>query len=239
MPGLGTVINVAAIILGGMIGRFGKRWLSERCQETITRGMGVCVIFVAIAGALEEMLTLDGRDIVSGGSLMLVVSVAIGALIGEILDIDRRLDSFGEWLKKKTGNQNDRDFMDAFVSSTMTVCIGAMAVVGAVKDGIYGDWSILAAKSMMDFIIILVMSSSMGKGCIFSAIPVALFQGTITLLARLVEPLLTVQALSYLSLVGSVLIFCVGLNLIWKNTIRVANLLPSLIAAVIYALIGL
>lgn len=96
----------------------------------------------------------------------------------------------------------------------MTVCIGAMAIVGAVQDGIYGDYTILAAKALMDFVIILVMASSMGKGCLFSAIPVGVFQGSVTLLARLVEPLLTAGALSNLALVGSVLIFCVGLNLI-------------------------
>jgi len=120
----------------------------------------------------------------------------------------------------------------------MTVCIGAMAVVGAVEDGIHGNYTILAAKALMDFVIILVMASSMGKGCIFSAIPVGIFQGSVTLLARLVEPLLTAVALSNLSLVGSVLIFCVGINLIWKNTIRVANLLPAILVAVAYALLG-
>ena len=117
----------------------------------------------------------------------------------------------------------------------MTVSIGAMAIVGAVEDGIYGDYTVLAAKSLMDFVIILVMASSMGKGCLFSAIPVGILQGSVTLLARLVQPLLTPAALSNLGLVGSALIFCVGLNLIWKKTIRVANLLPALIIAVAYA----
>ena len=125
--------------------------------------------------------------------------------------------------------------MDGFITATMTVSIGAMAIVGAVQDGIYGDYTVLAAKSLMDFVIILVMASSMGKGCLFSAIPVGILQGSVTILARLVQPLLTDTALSNLSLVGSALIFCVGLNLIWKKTIRVANLLPALIVAVVYA----
>ena len=148
------------------------------------------------------------------------------------------MEGFGRWLREKSGNGKDNQFLDAFISATMTVCIGAMAVVGAVEDGVHGNYTILAAKALMDFVIILVMASSMGKGCIFSAIPVGIFQGSVTLLARLVEPLLTVAALSNLSLVGSVLIFCVGVNLIWKNTIRVANLLPALIVAVAYALLG-
>ena len=145
---------------------------------------------------------------------MLVVSMALGCLLGEALDLEGRMERFGLWLRKKSGSEGDNRFLDAFVTATMTVCIGAMAIVGAVQDGIYGDYTILAAKALMDFVIILVMASSMGKGCLFSAIPVGVFQGSVTLLARLVEPLLTAGALSNLALVGSVLIFCVGLNLI-------------------------
>lgn len=238
MIGLGTIINVAAIIAGGAIGIVGGKWLSERCQETLIRAMGVCVMVVGLAGALEKMLSVDGGKLTSGGTMMLVISMAIGALVGEILDLDRRMEGFGRWLREKSGNGKDNRFLDAFITATMTVCIGAMAIVGAVEDGINGNYTILAAKALMDFVIILVMASSMGKGCIFSAIPVGIFQGSVTLLARLVEPLLTVAALDNLSLVGSVLIFCVGVNLIWKNTIRVANLLPALIVAIAYALLG-
>ena len=238
MIGLGTIINVAAIIAGGVIGIVGGKWLSERCQETLIRSMGICVMVVGLAGALEKMLSVDGGKLTSGGTMMLVISMAIGALVGEILDLDRRMEGFGRWLREKSGNGKDNLFLDAFITATMTVCIGAMAIVGAVEDGINGNYTILAAKALMDFVIILVMDSSMGKGCIFSAVPVGIFQGSVTLLARLVEPLLTAAALDNLSLVGSVLIFCVGINLIWKNTIRVANLLPALIVAIAYALLG-
>ena len=238
MIGLGTIINVAAIIAGGVIGIVGGKWLSERCQETLIRSMGICVMVVGLAGALEKMLSVDGGKLTSGGTMMLVISMAIGGLVGEILDLDRRMEGFGRWLREKSGNGKDNLFLDAFITATMTVCIGAMAIVGAVEDGINGNYTILAAKALMDFVIILVMASSMGKGCIFSAVPVGIFQGSVTLLARLVEPLLTGAALDNLSLVGSVLIFCVGINLIWKNTIRVANLLPALIVAIAYALLG-
>ena len=237
MNGLGTIINVAAIIAGGVIGIVGGKWLSERCQETLIRAMGICVMVVGLAGALEKMLSVDGGKLTSGGTMMLVISMAIGGLMGEILDLDRRMEGFGRWLREKSGNGKDNLFLDAFITATMTVCIGAMAIVGAVEDGINGNYTILAAKALMDFVIILVMASSMGKGCIFSAVPVGIFQGSVTLLARLVEPLLTTAALNNLSLVGSVLIFCVGINLIWKNTIRVANLLPALIVAIAYALL--
>ena len=238
MIGLGTLINMVAIVAGGVVGLVGGKWLTERIQETLLRAMGVCVLVVGLAGTMEQMLTLQGGKLVSGGTMMLVVSMALGCLLGEALDLEGRMERFGLWLRKKSGSEGDNRFLDAFVTATMTVCIGAMAIVGAVQDGIYGDYTILAAKALMDFVIILVMASSMGKGCLFSAIPVGVFQGSVTLLARLVEPLLTTGALSNLALVGSVLIFCVGLNLIWKNTIRVANLLPALVVAVVYALLG-
>ena len=117
----------------------------------------------------------------------------------------------------------------------MTVCVGAMAVVGAIQDGLSGDCATLLAKAVLDFVIVLVMAASMGKGCIFSAIPVGVVQGAITLLARLVQPVFTQAALANLSLVGSILVFCVGLNLVWGKKICVANLLPSLLVAVVWA----
>ena len=239
MIGLGTLINVAAIVVGGGIGLAGGKRLSSRAQQTLIRGMAVCVLFVAIGGVMEEMLVVENGALRTRGTLMLVVSIALGGLMGELLDLDRRLEGFGRWLREKSGNGRDSRFLDGFITATMTVSIGAMAIVGAVEDGIHGDYTILAAKSLMDFVIILVMASSLVKGCLFSAIPVGLLQGSVTLLARLVQPLLTPAALSALALVGSALIFCVGLNLLWEKTIRVANLLPALVVAVAYALLGL
>ena len=237
MIGTGTIINVLAIVIGGGIGLVGGKWLNNRTQETLIRGMAVCVLFVAIGGVMSEMLVLENGTITTQGTLMLVISMALGALVGELLNLDGRLEGFGRWLREKSGNSRDTRFLDGFITATMTVSIGAMAIVGAVQDGIYGDYTVLAAKSLMDFVIILVMASSMGKGCLFSAIPVGILQGSVTLLARLVQPLLTEAALSNLSLVGSVLIFCVGLNLIWSKTIRVANLLPALLFAVAFAFV--
>ena len=129
--------------------------------------------------------------------------------------------------------------MDAFVSASFTVCIGAMAIVGAIEDGISGNWSILAAKAVLDLIIIMIMTCAMGKGCIFSAIPVGILQGSVTLLAKLLEPLMTAAALWNLSMIGSILIFCVGVNLIWGKTLRVANMLPAVLFAIIAAFLPL
>ena len=235
MIGLGTIINVVAIIIGGLLGKVFGRFLSKRYQETLNMACGVSVLFLGIAGALEGMLTVEGGSIVSGQSMLIVLSLVIGALLGELINLEDKFESFGAWLKMKTGNAKDKKFVDAFVTASLTVSIGAMAIVGSIEDGIFGDYSILATKAVLDFIIILVMTCSMGKGCAFSAIPVAILQGTVTLLAGFIKPIMTEPALANLSMVGSILIFCVGVNLVWGKKVRVANLLPAIVIAVVMA----
>lgn len=235
MIGLGTIINTAAIILGGVAGGlFGKR-LTERYQDTLMKASGLCVIFLGIAGALEKMFTIQDGVVVSGGTMMMIASFAIGSLIGEWINIEYHMNRFGEWLKIKTGNSKDKIFVDAFVTASLTVCVGAMAVVGSIQDGILGDYHTLIMKAILDFVIICVMTASMGKGCAFSAIPVALFQGSITILAKGIEPIMTEPALNNLSLVGSMLIFCVGVNLIGEKKFKVANMLPAIVIAVLWS----
>lgn len=235
MAGLGTIINSAAIIVGGVFGLLFGKILNERIHDSLQKASGICVLFIGIAGAMEGMLKLSGSSLSAGRSMLIVASLALGALVGEILNIEHGFERFGEWLKVKTGNAKDKSFVEGFVTASLTVCIGAMAVVGSIKDGISGDYSILATKAILDFIIIMVMTCSLGKGCIFSAIPVAVFQGLMTALARLIKPLMTDGALANLSLIGSTLIFCVGVNLVWGKRIKVANLLPSLVFAVAIA----
>jgi len=174
-------------------------------------------------------------SLASGRSMFIVLCLAIGTVIGELLRIEDGFERFGAWLKIKTGNARDARFVDAFVTCSLTVCIGAMAIVGAIQDGVMGDYSTLAVKSVLDFIIVAVMTSSMGKGCAFSAIPIFAFEGGITLLARLIAPVMTEAAIANLSLVGSILIFCVGVNLVWGKKVRVANMLPAVLLAVLAA----
>ena len=235
MPGMGTIINTAAILAGGLFGSLFGRFLSENAQDTLTKVCGVSTLFIALAGALEKMLAVENGVIVSGGTMLIIGCLAIGAFVGELLNIEDAFERFGQWLKVRTGNARDKGFVDAFVTASLTVCIGAMAIVGSIQDGIAGDYSILATKAILDLIIIMVMTCSMGRGCVFSAIPVAMIQGSITALAGLVKPLMTDAALANLSLVGNVLIFCVGINLVWGKKIRVANLLPAVVVAVIAA----
>lgn len=239
MIGLGTIINCIAILAGGILGLLFGRFLKNEMQDSLTKACGISTIFIAMAGALESMLRIEQDSLVSTGSLLIVSCLALGTLIGELLNIENLFERFGEWLKCKTGNAKDNRFIEAFVVASLTVCIGAMAIVGAIEDGISGDFSILATKAVLDLIIIMVMTCAMGKGCIFSAIPVGIFQGSITLLARFISPIMTQEALSNLSMIGSILIFCVGVNLVWGKKIRVANMLPAVVLAVLIAFIPL
>ena len=237
MVGLGTLINTVGIVLGGLAGYFFGRLLKERHQKSLTCACGISVMFIGTAGAMEGMLTVNDGVINSGQAMLVTICIALGTLIGEIINIEGLFERFGEWLKIKTGNAKDQEFVNAFVTASLTVCIGAMAIVGAIQDGILGDWSILATKSVLDFIIIMVMTCSLGKGCVFSAIPVLLFEGLITACASFLRPIMTGLAMDYLSMIGSILIFCVGLNLVWGRKVRVANMLPAVVVAVIAAFI--
>lgn len=228
---MGSLINTISIIAGGLIGMVVGRAFSEDQQEALTKACGISVLFIAIAGAMEGMLRVEGGQIASGKSMLVVLCLAVGTLIGELIGIEKGFVTFGEWLKIRTGNSGDAQFVNAFVTASLTVCIGAMAIVGSIQDGVTGDYSTLAVKSVLDLIIVAVMTSSLGKGAAFSAIPILLFEGSITLLAKLIALLMTEAAIAYLSLIGSVLIFCVGLNLVFDRKLRVANMLPAVFLA--------
>lgn len=235
MYGLGTLINMVAIIIGGLLGILFGKFLKEQHQDSLTKVCGVCTLFIGIAGALEGMLSVADGGIKSGGAVLIIGCLAIGTLIGELLNIEGLFERFGEWLKIKTGSSKDKRFVEGFVTASLTVSIGAMAIVGAIQDALEADISVLVTKAILDLIIIMVMTSSMGKGCIFSAIPVSLLQGCVTALAILIKPLMTEAALGNLSMIGSILIFCVGVNLVWGKKVRVANMLPAIVFAVIAA----
>ncbi|MCD7955569.1 MAG: DUF554 domain-containing protein [Lachnospiraceae bacterium] len=234
MVGTGTLINVAAIVAGGLIGLAGKKRMNDRLQETMMKATGICTMFIGIAGTLEKMLTVTDGTVSSQGSLMIIASFALGSLVGEGLNIEQAIERFGEWIKRRSGNGDDASFVNAFVTASFTVCIGAMAIVGSIQDGIQGDPTTLMMKAILDFLIIMVMTASLGKGCIFSAIPVGIFQGTITLLASVLAPLMTEGTLNSISLVGSMLIFCVGVNLVWERKLKVANMLPAIVVAAVW-----
>lgn len=245
MIGLGTIVNAAAIMAGGLGGLVTRRFLKERYQETVTKAIGFAIIVMALGSTLSQMFViklseaegqLDGSLEIQG-TMMMIISLAAGALLGEFINLDYWFERFGGWLRDKTGNQEDSRFIDAFVSSFLTVCVGAMAVIGAIQDGVSGNHDTLYAKAILDLIIIMMMTASLGRGCVFSVVPVVFLQGTVTLLARQAAPFMTEAAVSNISLVGNVLILCVGVNLIWPKTIRVANVLPAIVIAVVFAML--
>ena len=238
MIGLGTLYNALGVVFGGLLGLLIGQRLSEDFHETLLKVTGVAVFVLGIAGTLEKMLVVPGSHVESHGSMMLILRLVIGTVIGELLKIEEGFERLGTWLKEKTGNQGDTSFVDAFMTTALTICIGAMAVVGAVQDGLTGDTSTLLAKAILDMVIVLVLTVSKGKGAIFAVVPLVILQGLITLLAHLIAPIMTPQALSNLSLVGSSLILCVGINLIWGKRIKVANLLPAVLIAIIWAFVG-
>ncbi len=242
MPGLGTIINVCCIVAGGLVGLVGKRFISQQLQDALLKACGLSVIFLGLGGALEKMLTVataaDGTAVLSsGGTMMILVSLAAGSAIGEAIDLDARFEALGNWLREKTGSSGDATFVDGFVTASLTVCIGAMAIVGSIQDGISGDYTTLALKGAIDAVCICAMAASMGKGVVFSALPVGVWQGLVTAASTLLQPVMTQAALDNLGLVGSILIFCVGVNLIWPRTFKPANMLPAVFIAAAWAFV--
>lgn len=239
MAGLGTIVNGIAVIAGGIVGLLLKKGMQQRFQDTIMQATAIAVIFIGISGTLEKMLVLKGGCLSATGTMMAVCSLVVGAVVGEWLNIAKRIEKFGQWLKKTLKSEGDSLFLDGFVTSSLTICIGAMAVVGSLQDGLVGDHSMLFTKAILDGVILVVFAASFGMGAICSVVPLVLFQGSITLFAKIIEPFLNNAMIENMSMVGSMLICCVGINMLWPRKINVANMLPALAAAVLYtAFIG-
>lgn len=231
MYGLGTLINAIAIVVGGLVGLlFGNR-LNDAFRHALMNAGGLCCLFIGISGTLSEMILIENNQVHLQGTMMIVITFVLGTLLGCWLNLQQKIEDFGVFLRKLFKANEDSQFINAFVVSSLTVCIGAMAIVGAIQDALAGDISILVAKSIMDAVVIMIFTASLGKGAIFSAIPVFLFQGSITALAVVIEPFLNETVLSNISMTGSMLIFCVGVNLIWGQKFPVANMLPVLLFA--------
>ena len=232
MIGLGTLINTLAVIVGGAIGLFLKGGIKPKYQQILMQANGLAVIFIGISGVLEHMLVIENNQISTQGTMLLIFSLVIGALLGEWINIEAKMDILGEKLKTAVKMQNDSRFVDGFVNTSLIICVGAMAIVGSVQDGLTGDSSMLIAKALLDFIIVVILTATYGIGSAFSAIAIFLYQGSITLLAALFGSIISEALIADLSFVGCALIFCVGVNLVWGKKIRVANLLPAIVIAV-------
>ncbi|MBO5274310.1 MAG: DUF554 domain-containing protein [Clostridia bacterium] len=235
MPGLGTIINAALLTLGGVLGLLIGRAIKPSLKDAMIMACGISVIFIGGGGAIAGMLVRDGEGFSTTGGMMLVASLCIGGLVGEMIDIERGCEKLGVWLRKRSHSEGDTSFIDGFLTASLTVCIGAMAVIGPVRDALYGDISILVTKGILDAVIVMALASTMGRGTVFSVVPLVIFQGAMTLFAVLLEGIMNEAATAALSTVGSVLIFCVGINLTFGKKVKVANFLPALIVAVVWS----
>lgn len=234
MTGLGTLINTAAVIAGGVVGLCLKNGLKKRVQDILMQACGIATVFIGASGALSKMLVIKDGQLETTGTMLLIFSLVIGGIAGEWLDIEQKMDILGEKIKKAVKAQNDNLFVEGFVNVSLIICVGAMAIVGSIQDGISGDYSMLMAKAVLDLVIVLIFASTYGIGAVFSAVPIFIYQGSITLLAAFFGSFVSDVIVSDLSYVGSVLIFCVGINIAFGKRIRVGNLLPALIVPVLY-----
>lgn len=239
MFGLGTIINTVAVIIAGALGLFLKNGIKPRFQQILMQANGLAVIFIGISGVMQHMLVVENNAISTKGTMLLIFSLVIGALLGEWINIESKMDHLGEKIKAAVKMQNDNRFVDGFVTTSLIICVGAMAIVGSMQDGLTGDSSMLIAKSLLDFVIVIILTATYGIGSAFSALPIFLYQGSITLLAAFLGSIISGNLIADLSFVGSALIFCVGVNLIREKTFRVANMLPALLVPVVVELCAL
>jgi uncharacterized protein len=232
--GLGTIVNSGAVIVGGVAGTLLKSGIPERYKKIVMQGIGLAVLFIGISGTIKEMLTIIAGNKLDRQFVMLMIfSLVIGGLIGEFLKIEKRLESLGIWFQGKIPSRGG-SFSDGFVTASLVYCVGAMAIVGALEDGLMSNTSTLFAKSILDGVTAVVFAATLGIGVAFSAVPVFVYQGSITLLAGVVKPWLTYTVISQMSLVGGILIFAIGINLLEIKKINVGNLLPAVFIPVIY-----
>lgn len=237
MFGLGTIVNSVAIILGTLIGLLIKKGLPERFKETIMQALGLSVIVIGISGTLQGIYSvIDGKRLDRNYIMLLIFSLVIGAVIGEFLNIEDKLKKLGDWFEKKFSKLGG-DFSEGFVTSSLIFCVGAMAIVGALEDGLTGNAQTLYAKSILDGVASVVLSATLGIGVALSAVSVFLYQGGITLLSGVIKPYMTDALIGQMSLVGSVLIMAIGINILEIKRIKVGNLLPAVFVPVVYYII--
>ncbi|QLY79383.1 DUF554 domain-containing protein [Clostridium intestinale] len=223
---LGTIVNFFTIFVGGIIGVLLKGGLPERFTDTIMSGIALCVIYIGISG------TLKGENM-----LLIVISIAIGSLLGEFINIDEKLILLGNFIENKAKNfSKDTSISLGFVTASLLFCVGAMAVVGSLESGLLGKYDILFTKSILDGVTALILSSTLGIGVILSAFSVLVYQGLITLAASLLQNILTTPIVNEMSAVGSLLIIGIGLNMLGITKIKVANMLPAIFIPIIYGL---
>lgn len=237
MIGTGTIVNSAAILAGGAAGALVKSALPGRYRETVMQALGLSVLIIGLSGSLQGIYRINSAGSLDRQFIMLMIfSLITGGIAGEFMNIEYRLEQMGLWLQNRFANK-EGGIAEGFVYASLLYCVGAMAVVGSLEDGLTGNVSTLFAKSVLDGVSAVIFGAAMGIGVAFAALPVLLYQGTITLMAGVIKPWLTDTVVLQTSLVGSVLIMGIGFNILEIKRIRVGNLLPAIFIPVIYYLI--
>ncbi|MBC7959449.1 MAG: DUF554 domain-containing protein [Vallitaleaceae bacterium] len=227
---LGNYVNTATIIVGCLIGLMIKNGLKDRYKEIVMQAIGLSVLFIGGTSAIAGLLDPDSEPI------LFIISLVIGGLFGEWIDIERRLERVGDFLQKKFGSK-EQNISQGFVTASLIFCVGSMAIIGSLNSGLRNDHNMLFAKSVLDGVASIILTTTLGIGVIFSAVPVFLYQGLIVLFAKTVEPFLTTDIIREMSIVGGVIILGIGFNLLNLKKIKTANLLPAIIIPVIYYLL--
>ena len=237
--GLGTIVNTAAVLVGGGVGLLLKKEIKDSLQDSLLKVLGIAVLFIGIAGTLQQLLTVDGEVLKTSGTMLMIFSLIIGTLLGEYIDIEKQLEKVGEMLRKVLHTDADSPFTNAFVTVTLVICVGAMAILGSIQDGLSGDYDLLFTKAVLDGVICMVFASTMGIGVLAAALPLFLYQGSITIAAGFIAPYMTQAMIGDICCTGNVLITLIGINLIFDKVVhvRVGNMLPALIVPVVYHLL--
>lgn len=226
---LGTYVNAIVIIIGSVIGLIIKNGLKERYKVTIMHGVSLSVLFIGISTTLTGILN-------GGEPILFIISLVIGGFFGELIDVDLKLIKLGERLQSKVG-KGEHNIANGFVTASLLFCVGTMAILGSLESGLQGNHDTLYAKSVLDGVTSIILTSTLGVGVILSSISVLVYQGAITLFASLVEPVLTKEIIREISIIGGILIFSLGLNMLEIKKIKSANLLPAIIVPPIYYLL--
>ncbi len=219
---IAQVINGVAIVIGALIGNKLRGGISERFRSILMQAMALAVMLIGISGAVG-----------TSNALIVVISLAVGACVGEAINIEKRLESLGDGLKSRIKGA-EASFTEGFVSASLIFCVGAMAIVGSLDAGLRGDGSTILTKALIDGITATMLASTLGIGVLFSGVAVFAYQGAITLLAGLIQPLLTDVIIAEMSAVGGLLIFAIGLNMQGITKIRVGNMLPAIFVPMAY-----
>lgn len=234
MTGLGTIVNTAAILVGGTAGTLIKNGLGQKYKNIVMQTIGLSVFIIGISGALQGIYAVNKAGNLDRQYITLMIaSLVIGGIVGELVRIEDRLDSIGKWFQGRFSKGNG-SFSEGFVTASLVYCVGAMAIVGSLEDGLSGNTATLFAKSILDGVTAMIFASSLGIGVAFSALPVLVYQGSITLLAGVLKPWMTDIVISQTSLVGGVLILGIGLNLLEITKIKVGNMLPAVFIPILY-----